>query len=393
MMRTKMMMGFTLSIALGSPAPTGSLFAITSDEYVSSSTWSPSSTCGSTTFGPCPANTSCCIDPAVRAAQGACYKTLDCTQLRDENITLGLRLVRFDLQSGGYHTSASMPLPPHSGALTRPVSDGKGQLFVQIAAMGGTYSVATYKSVPPAAPEHVSSCTLDAKVSGIWFDRNSDTLLASDANGTALYELDASSCSLTQLFVMPVQMVNFEPPPVPGMPPFAMPPMAVVDDLAPTDGGPSTLHFIAGRSVIGVELGGGRVVSNTTFTMNLISQQLALVGPGLFAVGSNRGVLIFNKTDASEVRARAVKLPADAGVLWAVSAAQHVLFNQAENRSVPTSVVTTIEGVDLVGGQGVVYRSPVEPMICAPGSYSCLTSFFSYVDEGTLHGAARLQQA
>ena len=373
-------------ITMTSVAPTGSLFAMVSDEFVSSSTWAPSSTCGGAPFGPCSANTVCCIDPATHATQGACYKTQDCTQLKDENVTLGLRLVRIDLESGDFHTSASMPLPLHSGALTRPVADGKGQLFVQVSVAGGAragYSVATYRSMVPAAPEHVSSCALDAKVSGLWFDAGaggSGALLASDENGTALYELDASRCNATLRFAMPVQMVNFEPPPVPGMAPFAMPPMAVVDDLAAAGGGPSTLHYIAGRSVIGVELGMGRVVSNTTFTMNLISQQLALVGPGLLAVGSSRGVLLFNATDASEAHARAVQLPADAGVLWAVSAAQHVLFNQAENRSVPTSTVTTIEGVDLVGGQGVVYRSPVEPMICAPGAYSCMTDLFSFVD-------------
>ena len=69
-------------------------------------------------------------------------------------------------------------------------------------------------------------------------------------------------------------------------------------------------------------------------------------------------------------------------MLWAVSAAQRLLLDQAENRSDPLRVVSTIEAVAMDGSApgAVVYRSPKLPMPCAPGSYSCMTNYFSFVD-------------
>ena len=161
---------FIFGLAVTSVAPTGSLFAMVSDEFVSSSPWAPSSTCGGAPFGPCPANTVCCIDPVTHATQGACYKTQDCTQLKDENVTLGLRLVRVDLESGNFHTSASMPLPPHSGALTRPVADGKGQLFVQVQATGAGATLHLHPLLH--LPQKVSSGTAPGLLGDMDFGEN-----------------------------------------------------------------------------------------------------------------------------------------------------------------------------------------------------------------------------
>jgi hypothetical protein len=73
--------------------------------------WAPSADCSAGPFGPCAAGTSCCVDPAVAGAAGACYKVSDCTSIHDGggiNTTLPLQLVGVDLATAKVQVSPEL---------------------------------------------------------------------------------------------------------------------------------------------------------------------------------------------------------------------------------------------------------------------------------------------
>ena len=267
-----------------STAPLGELFAMVGDEYVDTIKWAPSTTCTDPPFGPCANGTSCCHDPAVVPVQGACYKVTDCSEMKDTNITIGLRLVRIDME-GEFISSPSLPMSPHSGATSRPVHDSHGNIYLQLARVSGgrvLYSIAQFLDASPAAPMFQSECVLGHKLSGLWFDKQANALVGGDLNGTHLLRVsmgseqpsgatNAGRCVTTQTWALPEPMVDFIPaPPGSGLPPFAMPARAAVDDL--TAQAPSVLYYAHKRTVLGVDLGTGRLLSNITFPMSLSSQ-------------------------------------------------------------------------------------------------------------------------
>ena len=104
--------------------PRGTLFAASTEEYISRGPWVPATDCQPK----CATNTTCCRDPATSG--GLCMATDHCSKVQDTNVSLALKLLRFDLPTGTVSNSTGISMAPYSGATLPSVALPNGDLLM-----------------------------------------------------------------------------------------------------------------------------------------------------------------------------------------------------------------------------------------------------------------------
>jgi hypothetical protein len=305
----------------------------------------------------------------------------NCEQIKDENITLAQKILRFDLRTGKTTHSKGVPMQPYSGASLPMVLLPTGELLMHTVFMvRGTESTMLLRWSPgdarSSAPSLSGQCRLSERMAAIFvvdgtvyavpFARARELRKIVQARSELLGGLPCrESVVAAQL---PVAIYANKTQPVPGGGNVTLPDAARYAVVG------KALFFAdeASSLLIGVKLPQSTVVYNASLMEELDYTSLSPGGESTLLVGNDAKALkLVDITDPSAPPAR-LSFP-NATNMFTSSASGVVVYSVRFSQTEIGWVAADVEGHTLLA-------SPALTNLCNKPAYSCMMEFVIFDD-------------